>query len=82
MTNEDGIWFGIYDPTGDDAFAEGFARVDGGKAKLECAGKLSGHLGYEVKPEHVRMVWVSPAPMIPKTNWGALKGLVGGGDRP
>jgi hypothetical protein len=78
MSNEEGTWWGTINVTGDEHRAAGFDRQDGAKAQEECARALTERLGYTVLPGHVRMCWVAE----PKPSVGALKGLVGGGDRP
>jgi hypothetical protein len=81
MSDNNGTWYGVYAPTGDQETAEEFAREDGAKAQTVCAAKLTKRLGYEVKPGYVRVFW---GPRVEKheTSVGALKGLVGKELRP
>jgi hypothetical protein len=71
-------WYGNHIISGEEHRAAGFARNDGALAMQECARVLSERLGAAVEVGHLLPIWVDE----PETSVGALKGLVGGGDRP
>lgn len=55
---ERGVWWGVFNVTGDDAAWPNLARNEGDQVRTLTARYLTAKLGYEVKPEYVMPHWV------------------------
>ncbi len=79
QASQNGVWYWGASWLGEEEAVRGFTRIDGDKARVEAAKRMTERLGVEIKPGHLTPFWVAdPSP----PDHGGLAVPVSVGPRP